>query len=174
MGVVLQKRWSIVSPAVLMVGWQLTIGGFALLPLTFLIEGIPSRLTAANVAGRRISGLPWHRRCVHPMVPRHRILGPQLVTFISLLSPVVAVLAGIVVLRQAFDVRQAFGIGLVIAAVMSGAVSSIQVPLVRRLRRSCHWNDMIEHPEARDAPKASIVAPLTSSRDPFRAPSAAR
>jgi len=123
MAVVLQKRWAIVAPAALMAGWQLTIGGFALLPLTLLVEGVPSRLTAANVAGivylaclgTGVAYTLWFRGI--------RVLGPQLVTFISLLSPVVAVLAGILLLRQSVDIRQAFGIGLVIAAVMTGAFS---------------------------------------------------
>ncbi len=47
-GVVLTKRWGRpagVGPLTL-AGWQLTVGGLLLLPLTLAVEGVPQRIDA--------------------------------------------------------------------------------------------------------------------------------
>jgi probable blue pigment (indigoidine) exporter len=52
-GVVLTKRWGRppgVGPLTL-AGWQLTVGGLLLLPLTLAVEGVPQRIDAGAAGG---------------------------------------------------------------------------------------------------------------------------
>jgi probable blue pigment (indigoidine) exporter len=118
-GVVLAKRWR--SPASLLTttGWQLVAGGLVLLPVLFLVEGLPSTLSVSNIAGYTYlsvigAGLAyplWFRGIGS--------LSPTNVTFLGLLSPVVATVLGWLVLDQGLTPTQAIGGLLVLAAVLA-------------------------------------------------------
>lgn len=117
-GVVLSKRW--VSPARLLAttGWQLVAGGVVLLPLTFLIEDLPATLTAQNIAGyvylstigAAISYALWFRGI--------KLLKATQVTFLGLLSPVVATLVGWLALGQDLTAAQLLGVIVVLTAMI--------------------------------------------------------
>lgn len=94
-GTVLVQRWGRPVGALTFAGWQLTAGGAMLLPLALAVEGRPGTLTVANVAGfgylAAIGGALaytlWFRGIEH--------LGARNVTFLALLSPVVATIIGV-------------------------------------------------------------------------------
>jgi probable blue pigment (indigoidine) exporter len=89
-GIVLSKRWPAPVPLLAATGWQLTAGGLLALPFALILEGLPGRLSAANLAGyayltifgAAVAYLLWLRGI--------RALPATRVTFLALLSPVVA------------------------------------------------------------------------------------
>ena len=116
-GVVLTKRWARPTRLLTATGWQLTAGGLALLPIALLVEGPPPALTATNVTGYAwlsivgtgLAYAAWFRG-----IDR---LPVSALTFLGLLSPLVATLLGWLVLEQDLTMVQLAGVGLVITAV---------------------------------------------------------
>ncbi len=119
-GIVLAKKWGQPERPMVTTSWQLIAGGLVLLPVALWVEGIPDQpVTVTNVIGygylaligavlaytlwfRGISGLP---------------VGS--ITFLSLLSPVVAVFSGWVVLQQALSVGQIAGAVTIFGAIVA-------------------------------------------------------
>jgi len=117
-GVVLSKRWSSPAPLLATTGWQLVAGGLLLLPVTLLVEGSPpATLSTANLAGYgyltiigSVLAYPlWFRGI--------RALAPTEVTFLGLLSPLVATTLGWLALGQELTTAQLVG-GLVVLAAL--------------------------------------------------------
>ncbi|MFC4148138.1 EamA family transporter [Micromonospora mangrovi] len=118
-GIVLTKRWA--RPAGVGVlqftGWQLTAGGLVLLPVTLAVEGLPSHLTGRNltglsylaVAGSLFGYAVWFRG-----IDRLPALA---VSFLSLVSPIVASVLGLIFLDQRLNLTQFIGALIIIAAV---------------------------------------------------------
>lgn len=108
-GVVLTQRWGRPVPVVAFTGWQLVAGGLALLPLLLLVEGLPSAITAGHVGGfvylatvnTALAYLLWLRGI--GLLPAERI------TFLGLLSPVVAATVGWLLLGQVLSPVQLLG-----------------------------------------------------------------
>jgi len=117
-GVVLTKRWGRPVGLLTMTGWQLTAGGALLLPLALLVEGAPPAYSAVNLAatawltlvGTGVAYALWFRGIER--------LPVSSLTFLGLLSPVVATLLGWVVLDQTLTPAQLFGAALVVFAVV--------------------------------------------------------
>jgi probable blue pigment (indigoidine) exporter len=113
-GVVLGKRWASPAPLLATTGWQLTAGGLLLLPVMWLVEGPPpAGLSAANLlgygyltlVGAALAYVLWFRGLSRLM--------PTQVSFLGLLSPLVATVVGWLVLGQELTPAQLAG-GLVI------------------------------------------------------------
>ncbi|WKX73951.1 EamA family transporter [Streptomyces sp. XD-27] len=122
-GVVLSKRWTPPAPLLATTGWQLAAGGLLLVPVAFLVEGPPpATLTAANLAGygyltvigAAVAYALWFRGI--------RVLSPTDVTFLGLLSPLVATTLGWLALGQELTAAQALG-GLIALAALVAAQS---------------------------------------------------
>ncbi|GHH66731.1 ABC transporter permease [Kitasatospora indigofera] len=122
-GVVLSKRWVSPAPLLATTGWQLVAGGLLLLPVALLVEGPPpAGLTARNllgygyltIVGAAVAYALWFRGI--------RALTPTSVTFLGLLSPVVATLVGWLALGQ--DLTPAQGLG---GAIVLGALVTAQL-----------------------------------------------
>ncbi|MFD7449346.1 EamA family transporter [Kitasatospora sp. NPDC059827] len=127
-GVVLSKRWVSPAPLLATTGWQLTAGGLLLVPVTLLSEGAPpTHYTADNLLGyaylcligAALTYVVWFRGL--------RSLPPTSLSFLSLLSPVVATLAGWLVLGQDLSPLQALG-----ALVVLGSLIVAQTQRPRR------------------------------------------
>ncbi len=119
-GVVLSKRWPSPAPLLATTGWQLTAGGLLLLPTALLVEGPPpTTLSTANLAGYGYltiigAGLAyalWFRGV--------RALSPTNVTFLGLLSPLVATTLGWLALDQELTAVQGLGGLVVLAAIVA-------------------------------------------------------
>ena len=95
-GTVLVQRWGSPVRVGAFAGWQLTAGGLMLLPIALIFEGRPQTLTGTNVLGYgylaaiggAVAYMLWFRG-----IERH---GARNVTFLALLSPVVATAIGVV------------------------------------------------------------------------------
>ena len=119
-GVVLTKRWGRPAPLLVFTAWQLVAGGLLLVPLTYALEGPPPEITAANGAGFLYLGLVgtglanalWFRGIGR--------LPASSVSFLGLLSPVVAATLGFVVLGEALTPAQLLGALAVFAGVLLG------------------------------------------------------
>lgn len=119
-GVVLTKRWGRPVPLLAFTSWQLIAGGIVLLPLTIGIEGLPTTLSPSNLVGfvwlatfgTAIAYSLWFRGV--------QLLPVAQVSMLGLLSPLVATLAGWVVLDQTFSIGQLAGAALILGAVWLG------------------------------------------------------
>jgi probable blue pigment (indigoidine) exporter len=118
-GVVLSKRWASPAPLLATTGWQLVAGGVLLLPVAWILEGaLPESFTFANLAGysyltifgSAVAYALWFRGL--------RGLSPTNVTFLGLLSPVVATTLGWLVLDQRLTPLQIVGGVIVLAALI--------------------------------------------------------
>jgi probable blue pigment (indigoidine) exporter len=122
LGVVLSKRWTSPAPLLATTGWQLVAGGVVLLPVAFLVEGAPPAFTVQNLAGygyltiigSAVAYALWFRGL--------RDLSPTDVTFLGLLSPVMATTLGWLVLDQRLTTPQAIGGLIVLTALISAQV----------------------------------------------------
>lgn len=123
-GMILTKRWgrpSGVGP-VAYAGWQLSAGGLLLLPLTLLLEGVPSEIDGGAVlgylwlgtAGGIVAYTLWFRG-----VQQLPVIAPGL---LALLSPIVATTLGLLVAGESFTVIQAIGLALTIGALVLGQI----------------------------------------------------
>jgi probable blue pigment (indigoidine) exporter len=117
-GIVLTKRWGRPVDLITFTGWQLTAGGLILLPLLLVFEGLPAAITGRNVVGflwlavigTGVAYSLWFRG-----VQRLPI---ATVSFLVLLSPLVATLLGWFALDQRLRPIQLVGALLVASAVV--------------------------------------------------------
>ncbi len=106
-------------------GWTFLLGGLVLLPFMLLIEGLPTHLTARNVAGYLyvivfgavISYSLWFW-CLER-------LPASAASFLSLINPVFAAILGWIVLDQSLNGTQLFGAVLVLVSVALGQAGAL-------------------------------------------------
>ncbi|WGP11839.1 EamA family transporter [Streptomyces sp. SH5] len=118
-GIVLTKRWGRPEGVSLMAftGWQLTVGGLVLLPVTLLGEPLPDRLTWANVGGfaylaivgALLAYIAWFNGIAR--------LPALTASFLSFASPLCATVLGYLFLGQTLGPLQLLGAVGVIGAV---------------------------------------------------------
>ena len=119
-GVVLTKHWGRPVGLLAFTSWQLLAGGAFLLPLVLILEGLPDGLTALNVTGflwlggvgTALAYALWFRGI--------QLLPVARVSMLGLLSPVVAAIAGWMVLDQTLRDGQLLGMAVVLTAVWLG------------------------------------------------------
>lgn len=121
-GVVLSKRWTSPAPLLATTGWQLVAGGLVLLPVAFLVEGALPAFTLRNLAGYSYLALFGSAVAYALWFRGLRELAPTEVTFLGLLSPVMATTLGWLVLDQHLSVWQAIGGLIVLAALVTAQV----------------------------------------------------
>jgi probable blue pigment (indigoidine) exporter len=117
-GVVLTKRWGRPVPVLAFTGWQLAAGGLLLLPLALAVEGLPATVTPGQVGGflylavvnTALAYVLWLRGI--GLLPADRV------SFLGLLSPVVAAAAGWVLLGQSLGPVQLAGVVLALGSVV--------------------------------------------------------
>lgn len=139
LGIVLTKRWGQPVPVLAFAGWQLAAGGLVLAPLALVVEGTPASLDRDNVlgyaylavVGGALAYTLWFRGI-------GRLSAPS-VSFLGLLSPLVASVLGAVVLAQTLTPLQGLGFALALAGLIAGQLPDHPGPnadgLFRRIRR---------------------------------------
>ncbi len=119
-GVVLTKHWGRPVPLAAFTSWQLIAGGVLLTPVAVALEGPPPSMTGSNLlgfawlatGGAAASYLLWFRGVARLPVAQISLLG--------LMSPIVATVAGLVVLDQTLTPPQLIGAALVLTAIWIG------------------------------------------------------
>ncbi|MCQ0025023.1 EamA family transporter [Streptomyces somaliensis DSM 40738] len=119
-GIVLTKRWGRPEGVTLLTftGWQLTVGGLLLLPVTLASEPMPEGITWSNVGGfaylslvgALIAYVLWFRGLAR--------LPALVVSFLSFASPLCATLLGHLFLGQSLGPLQILGAAAVVGAVV--------------------------------------------------------
>lgn len=142
-GVVLTKRWGRPASVLTMTGWQLAAGGLVLLPVALLVEGAPPAMTLVSVSGYLWLGVVGTGLAYAVWFRGIDRLPVSALTFLGLLSPLVATLLGWGLLDEDLSSAQLLGMGLIAAAVC--------LPQLPRTRA---------HPNAADvAPLAPALRP---------------
>ncbi|WP_370635445.1 EamA family transporter [Cellulomonas sp. C5510] len=131
LGVVLTARWGRPVPLLAFTGWQLTAGGLLLVPLALAVEGPPPRLDAGAVAGFVYLGLAGTALAYALWFRGVGRLPAARVSFLGLLSPVVAAVLGWAALGQALNGWQVTGGVLVLGSVLVAQRSSASRAVVR-------------------------------------------
>ncbi|MET8544988.1 EamA family transporter [Kitasatospora sp. NPDC004799] len=148
-GIVLSKRWVSPAPMLATTGWQLTAGGLLLVPVALLTEGAPpTHYSLANLLGygylcligAAVTYALWFRGL--------RALPPTSVSFLSLLSPVVATLLGWLALGQDLSPLQALG-----ALVVLGSLIAAQTQRPRTVPQSAAGTGSTPGTEPTAAPR---------------------
>ncbi len=128
-GVVLSKRWQSPAPVLATTGWQLVAGGLVLLPVALLVEGPPpAHLSAANLLGYGYLSLIGAALAYTLWFSGIRDLPPTNVTFLVLLSPVVATAVGWLALGQALTPTQMLGDVLILGALLVAQLRRAPAP----------------------------------------------
>jgi probable blue pigment (indigoidine) exporter len=177
-GIVLSKRWSSPVPLLATTGWQLVAGGLVVLPVALLVEGPPpTMLSTANVAGYSyltviggaLTYALWFRGI--------RALSPTNVTFLGLLSPLVATTLGWLALDQKLTATQAVGGLIVLVAVVTAQIQNPQSTRFlrhiaerrratrRRTHRAQSSHRQLPAPTGQAADSRAAPSPRASSTD---------
>jgi probable blue pigment (indigoidine) exporter len=127
-GIVLSKRWPSPAPLLATTGWQLAAGGLLALPFALILEGLPAGLSLANLAsyayltsfGAAVAYMLWLRGI--------RALPATRVTFLALLSPVVATALDWIVRSQRLTPLQAVGGLIVLGSVVASQLQPKENP----------------------------------------------
>ncbi|MFD0359932.1 EamA family transporter [Nocardia sp. GCM10030253] len=120
LGIILGKKWGSPVPPLTMTGWQLTIGGLMLWPLTLVAEGVPSTVTAQNVLGFLYVGLVGTALAYTMWFRGVQRLAPTSLSQLSTINPLVAALAGLALLGQTFTPWQLTGFAITLIALIVG------------------------------------------------------
>lgn len=122
LAVVLGRRWGRPEGATPMVlaTWQLVFGGLVLLPMTLASEGLPDTLSAKNLAGFAYIGVVGTAVAYTLWFRGIERLAPTSLSLLSLANPMVATIAGFVVLHQSLTAPQAAGFALALGALVTG------------------------------------------------------
>lgn len=123
LGTVLVKRWKPPVSLIVFTAWQLTVGGLILLPIALITEGPFTEVTRTNLWGFIYLGLIGTGLAYGLWFRGIRKLSATAVSYLGLLSPVVATLIGYVFLQEIFTSVQLVGIAIVLIAVLMGQQS---------------------------------------------------
>lgn len=132
-GIVLTKRWGRPVGALAFTGWQLTAGGLLLAPLALLVEGPPPVLSLSAIGGYAWLAIIGTLLAYALWFNGLGRLPVVALSFLSLLSPVVATVLGWLVLRQSLTLAQGLGFGL---ALLSIAAAQLDPDTARHLLRN--------------------------------------
>jgi probable blue pigment (indigoidine) exporter len=124
LGTVLVKRWK--PPVSLMVftAWQLTIGGAMLLPIALITEGPFTEVTRTNLWGFIYLGIIGTALAYALWFRGIDKLSPTAVSYLGLLSPVVATLIGYLFLQETFSPVQMAGVATILVSIAIGEQAS--------------------------------------------------
>lgn len=133
LGTVLVKRWQRPVSLLVFTAWQLTIGGLLLLPIALITEGPFPALTTTNlqgliylgVVGTGLAYLLWFRGIDK--------LSASAVSYLGLLSPVMATILGFIWLDQALTPVQLCGVAIIFTSILLGQKITASSPTQRSL-----------------------------------------
>lgn len=124
LGTVLVKRWKRPVSLLVFTAWQLAVGGILLLPIALVIEGPLPQITTTNLVGFIYLGLIGTGVAYALWFRGIDKLKASAVSYLGLLSPVVATIVGFVLLNQTLTPIQLLGIAIVLTSVLVGQKNS--------------------------------------------------
>ena len=131
-GVVLTKHWGRPVDLIAFTGWQLVAGGAVLVPIVLIVEGLPVSMTIDNAVGFLwLAGIGTGAAYANWFAGIQR-LPVDTVSFLGLLSPLVATTAGWALLDERLTPAQITGASLVLAAVVAPHLRRRPEPRSRR------------------------------------------
>ena len=125
LGTVLVKKWRPNVSLIVFTAWQLAVGGLMLLPIALLTEGTFTEVTRTNFWGFIYLGLIGTGLAYALWFRGISKLSATAVSYLGLLSPVVATLIGYLFLQETLTPIQLVGIGVVLFSVVIGQQGSI-------------------------------------------------
>lgn len=133
LGTVLVKRWQRPVSLLVFTAWQLAVGGALLLPIALTTEGSFSELTTTNLQGLIYLGtigtglayLLWFRGIDK--------LSASAVSYLGLLSPVMATLLGFIWLHQSLTPVQLCGVAIIFVSILLGQKMTALSPVKRSI-----------------------------------------
>ncbi len=131
-GVVSTKRSPAPSNRLAATGWQMLLGGLALVPLTALVEGAPPTLTGHNLAGFTYLSLAGTAVAFVLWFNGIRRLPAAAPPLLGLAAPITGALLGWAVLGESLTPLQLTGFVVTIGAIAYGATLTNDRPVVRR------------------------------------------
>jgi probable blue pigment (indigoidine) exporter len=120
LGTVLVKRWKRPVSLLVFTAWQLAVGGIVLLPIALAIEGPITQLSPTNLLGFIYLGLVGTGLAYALWFRGIDKLKASAVSYLGLISPLVATLMGFIFLGQSFTPIQLIGIAIVLISVLLG------------------------------------------------------
>lgn len=120
LGTVLVQRWKRPVSLLVFTAWQLAVGGMILLPIALVIEGPITHLSTTNLLGFLYLGLVGTGVAYALWFRGIDKLRASAVSYLGLISPVVAAVIGFVVLHQTFTPIQLIGIAIVLISILIG------------------------------------------------------
>ncbi|GAA3212772.1 EamA family transporter [Actinocorallia longicatena] len=122
LGVVLGKKWGRPEGTSLLAftGWQLSLGGLILVPLTLATEGLPPALTGENILGFTFMGSVGTALAYALWFRGIERLPATSVSLLGLTNPLVATTAGLVVLNETLTTGQMIGFVIAFGALIAG------------------------------------------------------
>ena len=120
LGTVLVKMWRPNVSAIVFTAWQMAVGGFLLLPVALITEGPFTELTRTNLWGFVYLGLVGTGLAYALWFRGIGRLNATAVSYLGLLSPVVATLIGYVFLQETLTGVQLAGVAVVLVSILIG------------------------------------------------------
>jgi probable blue pigment (indigoidine) exporter len=122
LSIVLAKKWGRPEGVSLLTltGWQMAAGGLILAPATLLTEGIPGSLTTNNVLGYLWLGTVGAILAYALWFRGIERLPATSVSLLGLTNPLVATLAGLLILGQTLTPGQLLGFTIALASLIAG------------------------------------------------------
>lgn len=119
-GTVMSRKWAPPVPPLVFTSWQLIAGGILLLPLALLIDPPLPALSLANISGFLFLGLIGGALAYFLFFRGIATIGPERVAPLGFLSPVTAVLLGVVIAHETLSAPQMIGMVLIFGSVWLG------------------------------------------------------
>lgn len=148
---ILSKRWGGEVGTVSLTAWQLTIGGLALIPAAFIIEGVPPSLDASELIAFAVLATVATALAYWAWFTGLRHLSAGAVGLIGLLNPVTGVLVGTIVAAELLSALQFAGMALVLVGILLGQPFVLHWARRRRERAAARLGRP-RHPDAARAP----------------------
>ncbi|MBE9102970.1 DMT family transporter [Vacuolonema iberomarrocanum] len=124
LGTVLVKRWERPVSLLVFTAWQLTVGGAILLPVALITEGPLDGISTTNLWGFIYLGLIGTGIAYALWFRGIDKLQASAVSYLGLLSPVVASIMGLAFLNQTFTLIQLLGVTIILISVVVGQRAS--------------------------------------------------
>lgn len=127
-GLVLTKKWGRPAGMTMLTftGWQLFCGGLVILPIHMLTEPLPDIITLSNIAGYVYLAIPGSLLAYFMWFSGVEANAPVIMSMLTFLSPLVALLLGFFFLHQALSTAQWIGVAFIFFGIV--IVQDVRLP----------------------------------------------